>query len=553
MDPADPVRFYSDPKTKLSWLKWTIAALVAGLSGYAAVMMYAGGAQVFAVLDVLVVSVGLYVFLNRKTYAQRYIFPGVAGMVVFIIFPLAYTIGIAFTNYSEANLLSLEHARDYHLKKTYKAAGGEFDFTLLEEEDHRFRLLLKQGDQAFISPPIALMDNKARELAIHAGDVKDRPQIVELQPLKGEAAGTVAPIRTIIDHRAHLGALDLVLPEGGIHLTMSGLRNFAAQKPLYSRQPDGAVLTTGTVIKDPYLLRNNQTGQLMRPNRTTGFYQYIDEQGQFVGDSVAPGFVVGVGWKNFMRILTDPGIHGPFIRIFVWTVIFSAASVAFTAAIGMVMASLVQWEQLKGRGFYRVMLIVPYAIPAFISILVFKGLFNQNFGEINLFLKAAFRLKPDWFTSPFLAKVMILIVNTWLGYPYMMILCMGLLKAIPDTLYEASAMDGAGPIQNFFKITVPLLMKPLTPLLIASFAFNFNNFVLIQLLTNGAPDIIGASTPAGTTDLLVTYTYRIAFQGGGGQNYGLASAIATAIFLIVGVLALLNLKVSRADKLEGGF
>ena len=90
------------------------------------------------------------------------------------------------------------------------------------------------------------------------------------------------------------------------------------------------------------------------------------------------------------------------------------------------------------------MLILPYAIPAFISILVFKGLFNQNFGEINLFLEAAFGIKPDWYTNPFLAKVMILIVNTWLGYPYMMILCMGLLKAIPEDLYEASAMDGRG-------------------------------------------------------------------------------------------------------------
>jgi maltose/maltodextrin transport system permease protein len=223
--------------------------------------------------------------------------------------------------------------------------------------------------------------------------------------------------------------------------------------------------------------------------------------------------------------------------------------VAFTLAIGMVLACLVQWELLKGRAFYRVMLILPYAIPAFISILVFKGLFNQNFGEINMFLKAAFGIQPDWFTSPFLAKVMILIVNTWLGYPYMMILCMGLLKAIPEDLYEASAMDGAGPVQNFFKITGPLLMKPLTPLLVASFAFNFNNFVLIQLLTNGAPDIIGASTPAGTTDLLVSYTYRIAFEGGGGRDYGLAGAIATAIFLIVGILALINLKLSKADKL----
>ncbi len=127
----------------------------------------------------------------------------------------------------------------------------------------------------------------------------------------------------------------------------------------------------------------------------------------------------------------------------------------------------------------------------------------------------------------------------------LMILCMGLLKAIPDDLYEASAMDGAGPFQNFFKITLPLLIKPLTPLMIASFAFNFNNFVLIQLLTNGGPDRLGTTTPAGYTDLLVSYTYRIAFEGGGGQDFGLAAAIATLIFLLVGALAIVNLKATR--------
>ena len=550
MEVVPSIESYAGPKKdKYVWLKWTMAALIAVLNGYAAVMMYASGEWVFALLDLVVVSVGLYVFMNKKTYAHRYIFPGVAGMVVFIIFPLAYTIGIAFTNYSGANLLSLEQARDFHLKKIYKVTGGEFDFTLLGGENNQFQLLLQQDDQSFISQPLTLLNNKALELAVREGRVHDEPQVVQLQPLNGEALGGAAPIRAIVDHRTHLSALDLVLPDGNIHLTLSSLRKFAAQKPLYTQLTDGVVLQkSGVMIKDGNLLRDNQSGELMLPNGDTGFYQYIDEQGQFVGKGMAPGFVVSVGWKNFVRIMTDPGIQGPFMQIFVWTVIFSACSVAFTLAIGMVLACLVQWEQLRGRGFYRVMLILPYAIPAFISILVFKGLFNQNFGEINLFLEAAFGIKPDWYTTPFLAKVMILIVNTWLGYPYMMILCMGLLKAIPEDLYEASAMDGAGPVQNFFKITVPLLMKPLTPLLIASFAFNFNNFVLIQLLTNGAPDIIGASTPAGTTDLLVNYTYRIAFQGSGGQDYGLASAIATAIFLIVGALALLNLKLSKADK-----
>lgn len=146
---------------------------------------------------------------------------------------------------------------------------------------------------------------------------------------------------------------------------------------------------------------------------------------------------------------------------------------------------------VEGRAVYRVLLILPYAVPAFISILIFRGLFNQSFGEINMVLNGLFGLSPAWFSDPLLAKTMVLIVNTWLGFPYMMILCMGLLKAIPDDLYEASAIDGANFIHNFTKITLPMMIKPLTPLLIASFAFNFNNFVMIQLLTQGGPNRIG--------------------------------------------------------------
>lgn len=270
-----------------------------------------------------------------------------------------------------------------------------------------------------------------------------------------------------------------------------------------------------------------------------------------MGENYVPGFKVNVGFKNFGQIIKDEGVRKPFIKIFIWTVIFAALTVFITLAIGMVLACLVQWEFLKGRGVYRLFLVLPYAVPAFISILVFRGLFNESYGEINAIIRGFMGIFMDnyediaWFNSPFWAKTMILIVNAWLGYPYMMILCMGLLKSIPDDLYEASAMDGASFVNNFFKITLPLLIKPLTPLLIASFAFNFNNFVLIMLLTNGAPDILDANPQAGETDLLVSYTYRIAFQGNGGQNYGLAAAIATLIFLLVGAIAVVQLWFTR--------
>jgi maltose/maltodextrin transport system permease protein len=140
--------------------------------------------------------------------------------------------------------------------------------------------------------------------------------------------------------------------------------------------------------------------------------------------------------------------------------------------------------------------------------------------------------------------VMLLIVNVWLGFPYMMVLCSGLIKSIPSDLYEASAIAGAGPLTNFRAITLPLIMKPLMPLLISAFAFNFNNFVLISLLTGGRPDQLDTALPAGTTDILVSYTWRIAFQDAG-QQFGLASAISTVIFLIVAAVTVLQLRFTR--------
>ena len=114
--------------------------------------------------------------------------------------------------------------------------------------------------------------------------------------------------------------------------------------------------------------------------------------------------------------------------------------------------------------------------------------------------------------GPLLAKTMLLIVNVWLGFPYMMVICMGLIKVDPGRPVRGLGGGRRGPLTNFFSITLPLILKPLTPLLISSFAFNFNNFVLIALLTGGRPDFIDIAVPAGTTDLLVSYTFRMAFR-----------------------------------------
>jgi maltose/maltodextrin transport system permease protein len=490
-------------------LRWSVWTLCSALALYLVLALYAQKQIAFALLGLVVTGIASYVFISRRAYAHRYIYPAVAGMLTFVIFPLLYTVGIGFTNYSGSNLLSLEQVQRYHLRQTY-VSGDRYPFSLHQSADG-LRLKVDKGAQGvFVSAPLAGESAAAEPLP--------------LRPLDDLELGEALPLREVIQRRAELERWVLRSRQGEL-LRLYGLREVAAVKPLYRLQDDGALL-------------NTQTGARLVADHEIGFY--VDQQ----GNKVAPGFTVYAGWSNFAKVLTDPSIRGPFLEIFVWTVAFAGLTVLFTLAVGLVLASLLQWELIRGKAVYRMLLILPYAVPAFISILVFKGLFNQNFGEINLLLGSLFGVRPDWFSDPTLARSMILIVNTWLGYPYMLLLCMGLLQAIPRDLYEASAIDGASPLDNLLKITLPLLIKPLAPLLIASFAFNFNNFVLITLLTSGAPDIIGATTPAGTTDLLVSYTYRIAFQDSG-QNFALAAAIATLIFLLVGAMAWLNLKLSK--------
>ncbi|WP_191907162.1 maltose ABC transporter permease MalF [Erwinia billingiae] len=494
-----------------------LIVLFALLAGYLIVLMYAQGEYLFAILTLLLSSLGLFIYGNRRAYAWRYVYPGLAGMALFVLFPLVCTIAIAFTNYSSVHQLTFERAQSVLMDRQF-SADNAWNFALYPDGNKwQLALTSPENGAVMVSKPFAFNATTPQTLEMAAQTLPET-----------EKAG----LRVITQNRQALSQLSARLADG-TQLRMSSLRQFSGTQPLYQLSKDGNLLT------------DSQSGKVYRPNMDSGFYQAIDAKGGWETEVLSPGFTVGIGWKNFLRVVQDDGIQKPFLSIFVWTVVFSLLTVVLTTAVGMVLACVVQWDELKGKAAYRLLLILPYAVPAFISILIFKGLFNQSFGEINLVLSTLFGIKPAWFSDPLTAKTMLIIVNTWLGYPYMMILCMGLLKAIPDDLYEASAMDGATPVQNFFRITLPLLIKPLTPLMIASFAFNFNNFVLIQLLTNGGPDRLGTTTPAGHTDLLVSYTWRIAFEGGGGQDFGLAAAIATLIFLLVGGLAAINLKASR--------
>jgi len=489
------------PAGLLALAKFVALAIVALALLYVVWGLYLSGEPLFAIV-VLALCVGIVtIFGFKRFYTVRFIFPAIAAVLIFIALPVIYTSYVGFTNYSARNLLTFDRVTSQFLRQISIDKATQRPFFLVAGND-KYRVFLPgmNGETGgFLSQPLALDGSAA---TVTAAKVSAPP-------------GKTLAFRDTIKLRNQLAKINVLLPDG-TSLSPSGLRNFASIKKLYQQQSDGSLL-------------NQLDGSVLTPDQSQGFY--VNEEGK----TVPPGWRVGVGLKNFKRILFSEGIREPMIQIFVWTVTFS---------LGILLATILQWPHLKFRKAYRILLILPYAVPAFISILVFRGLFNQNFGEINFILNAVFGVKPNWFTDPNLARTITLIVNTWLGYPYMMLLGMGYLQSVPHEHYKAAALEGAGPIRAFFSITLPQILPPFVPLLIANFAFNFNNVVLILLLTRGMPDIQGTQIPAGQTDILGSFTYRIGFSDSG-QNFGMAGAISTLIFIIVGLIAYANFTAMR--------
>ncbi|MEY4417851.1 MAG: hypothetical protein RIQ88_289 [Actinomycetota bacterium] len=254
-------------------------------------------------------------------------------------------------------------------------------------------------------------------------------------------------------------------------------------------------------------------------------------------DYLDPGWRQGIWFENFTNLFTEPKIREPLIAVFIWTIAFASLTVITQFSFGLLIAMALD-KKIRGRGVYRSIMVLPYAMPSIMSILIWAGMFNDD-GAIN----GLFNLNIQWLHDPWLAKFVVLLVNLWLGFPYFYLISSGSLQAIPKELAESASIDGATSRQIFRLITLPLLLRMLTPLLIASFAFNFNNFNIIYLLTGGGPEFSFGSL-AGATDILISYTYKLAF-GQTVQDYGLASAISVVIFIIVASISMYGIKKSK--------
>ncbi|MDR3595401.1 sugar ABC transporter permease [Clostridium sp.] len=257
------------------------------------------------------------------------------------------------------------------------------------------------------------------------------------------------------------------------------------------------------------------------------------------------GNVNFVGFANFKEVFTGP-FKEVFFPVFLWTCIFAVLATAGSFLVGLFMAILVSNENIKERGVYKAILVIPWALPATVAILSWSGLLNGSYGAINnLLISLHFISTPiPWLTNPLWARIAIIIVTIWLSFPYMMNVCLGALQSIPKTYYEAADVDGASKFIQFFKITLPSLAQTAYPLVITSFAFNFNNFGQAYLITGGSPARPGTQF-AGYTDILASVNYKLSITFG---RYEIASTISIIIFIILATISYFQMKASGQFK-----
>nr|WP_241154440.1 sugar ABC transporter permease [Staphylospora marina] len=253
-----------------------------------------------------------------------------------------------------------------------------------------------------------------------------------------------------------------------------------------------------------------------------------------------------VGLDNFVNLIRSDLWKDSFFSVFAWTIVWTFVSTTVQVALGLFLAVFIHQRGIRLKKVFRTILILPWAVPSFVTIVVFSGMFDDNFGVINQLLQQVGIGPVPWLTDPFWSKVAVLLIQFWLGFPFSLALYTGVLQSIPHDLYEAADVDGATSWQKFRNITLPMALYATGPLLIVQYVGNFNNFNVIYLFNKGNPPVPGST--AGGTDILISWVYKLTFNT---FKFNYAAAISIVIGLVVAAVSFLQFRRMRAFREEG--
>ncbi len=258
-----------------------------------------------------------------------------------------------------------------------------------------------------------------------------------------------------------------------------------------------------------------------------------------------------LGFDNFRAMLSSGSTMGKtFFPVLGWTLLWATLATSLNYILGMLLAMLINKKGIKIKGFFRTIFVLSIAIPQFVSLLVMRNILDDD-GPLNVILQNSGLVREyvPFLTNATLARITVIIINLWIGIPYTMLITTGILMNIPDDLYESAKIDGATPVTQYFRITLPYVFFVTAPYLITQFIGNINNFNIIYFLTRGGPATLDYYQ-AGKTDLLVTWLYKLTV---GSKDYSYAATIGILVFIISAVFSLIAYRRTSSYKNEEEF
>ena len=459
------------------------------------------------------------VYFTGRALPLKYLLPGLLFLMVFQLFTMIFTAYASFTNYGTG------HLED---KQSAIAAIEQASVTAVPNAPEYPVVPIVQGGTV----SMLVTDPATGQVSIGTNEALTPVPPANVQRTGDKVTGVtgyeslnLATLSANPEYKEQWDALRPPIDEAqGIYLRPISITKATQARAglVYDPQQDAMV--------------NTSTGELSPADESVGNFKSP------AGEPLFPGWRVTIGASNYTTLFTDETIRSRFLPITAWTFFFAIATTFLNFALGLLLAIVLNERRMRGQGVYRLLLIVPYGLPFILMAGVWNGMLNTDFGLINQIIGAP----VPWLSDTTLARFSILMVNLWLGFPYFLLVCSGALTAIPADLKEAAFVDGASGRYAFRTVVLPLLLVATAPLLVTTFAFNFNNYTLIEMVTGGGP-YPGTVLDGGSTDLLINYTFRKAFNDSN-QQLGLASAIAMIIFVIVGTVSAYGFRLTR--KLE---
>jgi arabinogalactan oligomer/maltooligosaccharide transport system permease protein len=520
------------PSLRGTLAKIFILGIVDAGVGFVLMVLFGKQKYGFAIFFGIVALVINWIYLRRGGLPAKYLAPGVLLLLAFQVYVVVYSGYISFTNYGSFHNGSYTETLDAIQQAAVEPIEGatEYEIKVVKSKD---------GALQFVA-----FDAATKKIYLGGEDYAKHPwhEVTATEGLVSNADGYPEAItgQTFLSDSQVNDAASIItklkIPLGP-NLSTDGF--IATADAFFAQQNRFSYIYDE---KSRVMTRLSDNKKFIADD-TVGFFKSADD-GELLSEI---GWQVRIGWKNYAKIFGDKELRGPLSGIILWTLLFAFGSVLSTFILGLALALVFNDQRIRGLRIYRAIFILPYAFPAFLSAYVWKGMLNTKNGFINnTILGFMGDHKIQWFEQQGAARAAVLLVNLWLGFPYMFLICTGALQAIPNDLTEAASIDGASAWKVIRLIKLPLLLISLAPLLIASFAYNFNNFGAIYLLTGGGPFLDQTlKVSVGATDILITFVYRIAFSGSIGADYGLASAFSVLIFMLIGSISFFSFKRTR--------